>query len=72
MREELLRNSKYLYQWTDIDECMRMCFVFGVEEHTLKNPMNFSHLLLKAFPFKIQTVRRDNGQSLPINKDRST
>lgn len=49
-----------------------MCFVFGVEEHTLKNPMNFSHLLLKAFPFKIQTVRRDNGQSLPINKDRST
>ena len=58
---ELVRNNKHLYQWTAIDECTRMRFVFGFEEHTPENSVKFVKLLVKAFPFKIQTIQTDNG-----------
>lgn len=61
LRGGLLRNGKHLYQWTAIDECTRMRFVYGFEEHTPENSVKFLHLLIKAFPFKIQTVQTDNG-----------
>lgn len=55
------RDGKRLYQWTAIDECTRLRYVFGYEEHTPENSVDFLNRLCKAFPFKIQTVQTDNG-----------
>ena len=55
------RDRKHLYQWTAIDECTRLRFVYGSEEHTPENSVDFLGWLLKAFPFPIQTVQTDNG-----------
>ena len=61
LRGHLLRDGKHLYQWTAIDECTRIRFVYGFEEHTPENSVKFLRMLVKAFPFKIQTVQTDNG-----------
>lgn len=61
LRGKALRDGKHLYQWTAIDECTRMRFVYGFEEHTPENSVKFLKLLIKAFPFKIQTIQTDNG-----------
>ena len=61
LRGKLLRDGKHLYQWTAIDECTRIRFVYGFEEHTPENSVKFLHMLVKAFPFKIQTIQTDNG-----------
>lgn len=61
LRGELLRNNKHLYQWTAIDECTRIRFVYGFEEHTPENSVKFLGMLIKVFPFKIQTIQTDNG-----------
>ena len=61
LRGELLRDNKHLYQWTAIDECTRMRFVYGFTEHTPENSVKFLRMLVKAFPFKIQTIQTDNG-----------
>ena len=61
LRGEVLRNNKHLYQWTAIDECTRVRFVYGFEEHTPENSVKFLKMLVKEFPFKIQTVQTDNG-----------
>lgn len=55
------RDGKHLYQWTAIDECTRLRFVYGYEEHTPENSVDFLERLLQAFPFPIQTVQTDNG-----------
>lgn len=55
------RDEKHLYQWTAIDECTRFRFVYGYEEHTPENSVDFLGRLLRAFPFPIQTVQTDNG-----------
>lgn len=55
------RDGKHLYQWTAIDECTRLRFIYGFEEHTPENSVKFLKLLQKAFPFQIQTVQTDNG-----------
>lgn len=55
------RDGKHLYQWTAIDECTRMRFVYGFEEHTPENSVKFLKMLQTAFAFKIQTVQTDNG-----------
>lgn len=55
------RDGKRLYQWTAIDECTRLRYVFGYEEHTPENSVDFLERILQAFPFKIQTVQTDNG-----------
>jgi transposase InsO family protein len=55
------RYGKRFYQWTAIDECTRLRYVFGYEEHTPENSVKFLERLLKAFPFKIQTIQTDNG-----------
>lgn len=55
------RDGKRFYQWTAIDECTRFRFVYGFEEHTPENSVKFLKMLIKAFPFKIQTVQTDNG-----------
>ena len=61
LRGAVLRDNKHLYQWTAIDECTRMRFVYGFEEHTPENSVRFLAMLIKAFPFRIQTVQTDNG-----------
>lgn len=58
---KVLRDGKHLYQWTAIDECTRMRFVYGFEEHTPENSVKFLKMLIEAFPFKIQTIQTDNG-----------
>ena len=45
------RDGKHLYQWTAIDECTRVRFVYGFEEHTPENTVKFFKMLQKAFPF---------------------
>lgn len=60
-RGAVLRDNKHLYQWTPIDECTRIRFVYGFEEHTPENTVKFLKMLLKVFPFKIQTIQTDNG-----------
>lgn len=55
------RDGKHLYQWTAIDECTRLRFIYGFEEHTPENSVRFLKLLQKAFPFPIQTIQTDNG-----------
>lgn len=61
LRGKTLRDGKHLYQWTAIDECTRLRFVYAFEEHTPENTVKFLKMLLKAFPFKIQTIQTDNG-----------
>lgn len=61
LRGKALRDGKHLYQWTAIDECTRIRFVYGFEEHTPENSVRFLAMLIKAFPFKIRTVQTDNG-----------
>lgn len=61
LRGSVLRNGKHLYQWTAIDECTRMRFVYGFEEHTPENSVRFLLMVIKAFPFRIKTIQTDNG-----------
>lgn len=61
LRGNALRDGKRLYQWTAIDECTRVRFVYGFEEHTPENSVKFMQMLIKVFPFKIQTIQTDNG-----------
>ena len=60
LRGKVLRNGKHLYQWTAIDECTRMRFVYGFEEHTPESSVKFLKMLIKVFPFKIKTIQTDN------------
>ena len=61
LRGKALRDNKHFYQWTAIDECTRMRFVYAFEEHTPENSIRFLKMLIKAFPFRIQTIQTDNG-----------
>ena len=61
LRGKTLRDGTHLYQWTAIDECTRMRFVYGFEEHTPENTVRFLAMVIKAFPFKIKTIQTDNG-----------
>lgn len=61
LRGSLLRDGKHLYQWTAIDECTRVRFVYAFEEHTPENTVKFLKMLIKAFPFPIKTIQTDNG-----------
>lgn len=61
LRGKVRENGKHLYQWTAIDECTRIRFVYAFEEHTPKNSVKFFQMLQKAFPFRIQRIQTDNG-----------
>lgn len=61
LRGALRENGKHLYQWTAIDECTRIRFIYGFEEHSHENTVKFFKILEKVFPFKIQKVQTDNG-----------
>lgn len=61
LRGKLLREGKNLYQWTAIDECTRVRFVYIFEEHTPENSVKFLKMLLRWFPFEIMCIQTDNG-----------
>jgi len=61
LRGDALRNDRHFYQWTAIDECTRIRFVYAFEEHTSENTVKFLKMLLEAFPFKIKAIQTDNG-----------
>lgn len=61
LRGKVRADGKHLYQWTAIDACTRVRFIYGFEEHTPENSVKFLKMLLKSFPFRIQTVQTDNG-----------
>ena len=61
LRGDALRYNRRFYQWTAIDECTRFRFIYAFEEHTPENSVKFLKMLVKAFPFQIQTVQTDNG-----------
>lgn len=61
LRGDLLKYNKRIYQWTAIDECTRIRFVYAFEEHTQENSVRFLRMLVKVFPFRIQTIQTDNG-----------
>ena len=67
--------EKRLYQWTAIDECTRIRFLYGYDEHTPANSADFCERMRKEFPFKIQTVQTDNGTEFTyrfISDDKKT
>ena len=45
----MAHGRKHLYQWTAIDECTRICFIYGFEEHTPENTVKFFKMLQKVF-----------------------
>ena len=57
LRGKVRRDGKHLYQWTAIDECTRVRFVYAFEEHTPENSVKFLRMLIN----KIQTIQTDNG-----------
>ena len=61
LKGKIKQDGKHLYQWTAIDECTRLRFVFGYEEHTPENSVNFYKRLKQAFPFPIKAIQTDNG-----------
>jgi transposase InsO family protein len=54
-------DGKKMYQWTAIDECTRMRFIYGYDEHTPENSKDFLSKFLEFFPFEIMTIQTDNG-----------
>ncbi|MDR0897107.1 MAG: DDE-type integrase/transposase/recombinase, partial [Oscillospiraceae bacterium] len=61
LRGDALEYNKRFYQWTAIDECTRERFVYGYEEQTQENSVDFLRRAVKYFKFRIQTVQTDNG-----------
>jgi len=58
LRGSVLRDGKHLYQWTAIDECTRLRFMYGYEEHTPENSVDFLRRLEAAFPFEKELSER--------------
>lgn len=52
------RDGKHLYQWTAIDECTRVRFIYGFEEHAPENTVRFFKILQKAFPFQTRRFKQ--------------
>ena len=61
LRGALRRNGKHSYRWTAIDQYTQVRFVYGFEERTPKDTVKFPKMLVKAFPFPIQTIQTDSG-----------
>ena len=40
----MAHGRKHLYQWTAIDECTRIRFIYGFEEHTPENTVKFFYI----------------------------
>ena len=49
------------YQYTAIDDATRIRALKIYKRHTMKNAIDFVDYVVKKFPFRIQTIRSDNG-----------
>jgi transposase InsO family protein len=49
------------YQYTAIDDATRIRALKVYRRHTQKNAINFANYVIKKFPFRIHTIRTDNG-----------
>lgn len=49
------------YQYTAIDDATRIRALKVYKRHTQKNAINFVNYVIKKFPFRIHTIRTDNG-----------
>jgi transposase InsO family protein len=49
------------YQYTAIDDATRIRALKVYKRHTQKNAINFVNYVIKKFPFRINTIRTDNG-----------
>lgn len=64
LRGAAKRDEKHSYQWTAIDECTRIRFVYGFEKHTLENSVKFLNILHKAFISLFRPCRQTMARSL--------
>ena len=61
LRGDAVKYNRHFYQWTAIDECTRLRYVYAFEEHTPDNTVKFVNMLKDAFPFDIKAIQTDNG-----------
>lgn len=54
-------NKKKMYQWTAIDECTRIRFTYGYDEHTPENSVDFLKRFIAWYPFEVMCIQTDNG-----------
>ena len=60
LRGKALRDNKHFYQWTAIDECTRMRFVYAFEEHTPENSVINHKLIPPRTPWHNGKVERSH------------
>jgi IS30 family transposase len=49
------------YQYTAIDDATRVRALKIYERHTQENAIDFVNYVVEKFPFRISTIRTDNG-----------
>ena len=49
------------YQYTAIDDATRIRALKVYKKHTQKNAINFANYVIRKLPFRIHTIRTDNG-----------
>lgn len=54
--------SKHIWAYNAIDDCTRWCYGDIVEEYGVNESINFIKELLLRVPFKVHTIRTDNGK----------
>lgn len=59
--EGVARQKRKIFQYTAIDEYMRMRYTWFTNEHSTYMSSEFTKRLVKYFPFKIKTIQTDNG-----------
>ena len=54
-------------QYTAIDDATRIRALRIVDRHTQANAIKFIHYVIKEFPFRLCTIRTDNGHKFQSN-----
>ena len=55
------------FQYTAIDDATRIRALKIYERHNQQNAIDFIDYVIKKFPFRIQTIRTDNGHEIQAN-----
>lgn len=61
MSPELQEMGEKFYQYTAIDECSRLRYIWFTNAHDTYASSEFARRLVKYFPFKVKTIQTDNG-----------
>lgn len=61
LSKELQEREERYYQYTAIDEYSRYRYIWFTNAHDTYASTEFLEKLVKAFPFKIETIQTDNG-----------